>query len=169
MDVEMIYVIQLGRWPVFKVGFTTNADQRMSSLGCAAAMPLQRLALVEGTIEDEKRIHRALAQWNTNGEWYAATPASLAALRVLVPDVEMSIVDVDESVIDLVVRNRIAAFWDDYRDLERRTRSLQHSIENTRRLIKSLDPAPPTLFGFAAVDEAAEEAVSGAERCDTGE
>jgi hypothetical protein len=65
-----VYMIRLG--DRVKIGFTTNLRQRMYDL------PHEEiLAVVPGTVVDERRCHAAFAHLRVAGEWFRAEPELL--------------------------------------------------------------------------------------------
>lgn len=68
---SVVYIVKLG--DRVKIGFTTNLDQRMRDI------PHEEiLAVVPGTMDDEKRCHAAFAHLRVAGEWFRAEPELLA-------------------------------------------------------------------------------------------
>ena len=63
----MVYFIQFG--DRIKIGYTTDLDQRMN------ALPHDKiLALIAGTMTDERRCHEKFAHLRLTGEWFSAGP-----------------------------------------------------------------------------------------------
>lgn len=117
----MIYVVQLGRWPIVKVGFSDNVDVRLTSLQTCAPFPLQLLQVVEGTRQQETAAHHKLEVWRTNSEWYLLTPESLGALREIFPGLEVPAVDIEPSIAEAVAAARLKALREEHEWLVRRT------------------------------------------------
>ena len=68
----MIYFIQNGTGPV-KIGYTKNdVNQRLASLQSASPYQLHLLGTMDGSIADERRLHRKFALLHTSGEWFRA-------------------------------------------------------------------------------------------------
>jgi DNA-binding NtrC family response regulator len=69
----MIYFIQSDRprGPI-KIGHTNKfeADSRISALQTGSAFTLSLLCIIQGTIEDEKRLHKKFEHLKIKGEWF---------------------------------------------------------------------------------------------------
>lgn len=82
---SFIYVIR-NESGFYKIGFSNNPRRRFSMLQTSSAERLDLLGVVEGTIDDEREIHRLLARWRIAREWFAECRAMgplLAALKPL--------------------------------------------------------------------------------------
>jgi len=64
-----IYFVRFGS--VIKIGFTTNFQARMGAICQGHPEPFLSFGAVNGTLLEEKLIHKSLAQYRQKGEWYA--------------------------------------------------------------------------------------------------
>jgi len=72
----LVYFIQFG--DRIKIGYTTDLEQRMS------AIPHDKiLALIAGTMADERRCHEKFAHLRLTGEWFSAGPDLLKFIAKL--------------------------------------------------------------------------------------
>ncbi len=77
----MIYFIQeQDRW-LIKIGFT-NGDplDRLASLQTGSAAKLELVAAFDGTFDEEKMLHRVLADARVIGEWFKPVPKLLTIM-----------------------------------------------------------------------------------------
>jgi hypothetical protein len=68
---------------VVKVGYTNgeSAQARLSDLQCGNARRLGLLKEIDGTRDQERRLHELLDHWRLEGEWFAFSTHALAACR----------------------------------------------------------------------------------------
>jgi len=81
----MIYVMSDGAGN-FKIGFTATAaslGERKRTLETGRADALAILFIVQGSISDERAIHRLLARHRVRGEWFKRSNAVSSALFIL--------------------------------------------------------------------------------------
>lgn len=66
-----------------KIGFTAGESplQRKGSCQTGNPRPLRLLCELYGTPEDERRLHRALAPWRLNGEWFSLSERAVRSLK----------------------------------------------------------------------------------------
>lgn len=67
----MIYFIQAGTRGPIKIGYAADPHRRIKSLQTANSEKLTLLKAIEGDIDFEKRIHKALKKYRLNGEWFS--------------------------------------------------------------------------------------------------
>ena len=66
----MIYFIQDGPDGAIKIGYSSDPQRRLRELQTGAGRPLRILHTMYGTVEDERRLHRAYACLRQHGEWF---------------------------------------------------------------------------------------------------
>lgn len=64
----MIYAIKAGGYT--KIGTTKDFDKRLRSIQNGCPFKIEVLFLMEGSFEQESKVHRQLKLYNTYGEWY---------------------------------------------------------------------------------------------------
>lgn len=69
----MIYFLQVIPGGPIKIGYSSSADGalRIASLQTSCPWPLRLLGTITGEPEDERRFHKKLNRYRTNGEWFA--------------------------------------------------------------------------------------------------
>jgi len=76
-----IYFIQAANGGPIKIGTTSfNPFRRMAKIQSDCPWPVTLLGAIEGTLSQEKQIHRTLRYFRTSGEWFSAHPKVLAAV-----------------------------------------------------------------------------------------
>lgn len=64
-----------------KIGFTSSkAEQRMGQLQVGHHEKLYLLGTIQGSISDEKAIHKELSEYNIHGEWFEPKPELLEVI-----------------------------------------------------------------------------------------
>lgn len=63
-----------------KIGFSTKPLSRIQALKTSIPHPIDLTLVVRGTKSDEARLHKRLAAYRTNGEWFAE---SLAVMKTI--------------------------------------------------------------------------------------
>lgn len=53
-----------------KIGFAKNVENRIRALTTSAPRPIRLLATMEGTRDDERKLHERFAIYRTHGEWF---------------------------------------------------------------------------------------------------
>lgn len=53
-----------------KIGVATNFDRRMASYKTHTPWPVKVLALIKGTLNDEKKLHKRFDHLRMEGEWF---------------------------------------------------------------------------------------------------
>lgn len=71
---EFVYVIHATGTSLIKLGYSTNPQKRLSELQTASPHKLQILASWPGNRAREKRLHRHMAQFRREGEWFEVPP-----------------------------------------------------------------------------------------------
>jgi DNA-binding XRE family transcriptional regulator len=64
----MLYFIQQDQF--IKIGYTRDIKSRLSSLQVSSPIKLKVLALMDGTISDEEKMHKMFKHLSVNGEWF---------------------------------------------------------------------------------------------------
>jgi len=71
-DRQFVYFIAAGHADAVKIGFTTgNPWARVSALQTGCPTPLDLIAYVSASMDEEKEFHRAFAPLNIQGEWFS--------------------------------------------------------------------------------------------------
>lgn len=60
-----------------KIGFSTSPLSRMGSLTTALAGGPDSIVIIQGRVDDERRLHRIFRDQNISGEWFRPDPAIL--------------------------------------------------------------------------------------------
>jgi len=87
-----IYVIQAGEDGPCKIGVTENVWVRLQIMQTNNHVPLRLVALFEGDISHERKVHHDLADYRIAGEWFTASPeiisdlVSLPKISILPPE-----------------------------------------------------------------------------------
>ena len=85
----MIYFIQQGQDGPIKIGFTEGEiDGRLSSLQTGNPEVLRCIGIVDGTIPDERALHKQFAAYHIRGEWFQTAPELFQYLRAAIKDTE---------------------------------------------------------------------------------
>ena len=66
-----LYAAVMPGSPLIKIGFTFYPRQRLLDLRRTACPEIVFIALVEGSLNDERRIHESLAAHHFAAEWFA--------------------------------------------------------------------------------------------------
>lgn len=72
---SFIYFIQSGGF--IKIGFSSNWGGRLRSLKTSNPNPIELLALIEGTREQERELHARFQTHRAEGEWFKPAPELL--------------------------------------------------------------------------------------------
>ncbi|WDZ77915.1 GIY-YIG nuclease family protein [Ensifer adhaerens] len=67
------YVYFLWAGDAVKIGFSVNPLRRLTSLETGVSAPIARIAVVPGTLADERRLHNRFHRQRSHGEWFRAT------------------------------------------------------------------------------------------------
>jgi hypothetical protein len=65
-----VYVIRATGTTLYKVGTATDPARRLADLQTASPLPLELVCTIDGDRATETRIHRALSDRRTRGEWF---------------------------------------------------------------------------------------------------
>ena len=76
---EAVYVYLMESRDAYKIGISRNVPQRMKDLNCGSSNRVELVALRRGGSNLEARLHRRLADYRLNGEWFRACPDVWAA------------------------------------------------------------------------------------------
>lgn len=77
----MIYAIQAVNGGPIKLGLSVHPDKRRSTLQGAHYEPLRLLAVLPGTVAQERELHKELADDRLRGEWFKDTPRVRKAIK----------------------------------------------------------------------------------------
>jgi len=66
----LIYFVQGQRSGLIKIGYSTSIKARLRTLRTASPEPLEVLAIVEGTKDDERALHERFRFARSHGEWF---------------------------------------------------------------------------------------------------
>lgn len=83
-----VYFIQQGNFPLIKIGWALDAEQRCRGLQCGSPHDLRVLCVVPGPPQLERRMHRRFAQWRARSEWFFASPDLLTMVAAVQSDPE---------------------------------------------------------------------------------
>lgn len=72
-DLECVYFLHAMGTDLVKVGWTRSLPHRIRSLSTGCPHKLRLLAIIPGSIEQELELHRSLAPYRKNGEWFELT------------------------------------------------------------------------------------------------
>lgn len=89
----MIYFIQADIGGPIKIGYAGDVANRLRELQCGSPFPLVLLRVENGTLADEKRLHRHFAATRLHGEWFEPTPelrARISPQERLKPRIELA-------------------------------------------------------------------------------
>lgn len=78
-----VYFIQADIGSDIKIGFSTDPCRRMADLQTAASRPLNLLATIPGTVQNEKELHAQFSAHRTVGEWFKPDESILAFINGL--------------------------------------------------------------------------------------
>jgi hypothetical protein len=65
-----IYFIQAGDTNMVKIGFTQTLDMRSKGLQTGCPYRLKPILIINGTMQDEKKMHARFVKSRKNGEWF---------------------------------------------------------------------------------------------------
>ena len=65
-----IYFITMGMSGVLKIGFSTNLDARLKSLKTSSPTKIVLLLVINGTMAEERALHKRFASDRVQGEWF---------------------------------------------------------------------------------------------------
>lgn len=106
-----IYFIRCNNADGFiKIGFATNTGLRLSALGVGAPYPLELLAVMPGSREDEAALHERFSSDHVRGEWFQPTATLLEIIArakkdTALPDMDIGIPCVLECTKDARMAN----------------------------------------------------------------
>lgn len=83
---EWIYFVQAGDGGPVKIGRAVNVKHRLAELQTAHYEDLRLLVAVQGTVFDERRLHREFQQARIRGEWFHPVAPLLALAERLVEE-----------------------------------------------------------------------------------
>jgi hypothetical protein len=65
---SVVYFVRMGGW--IKIGITTNLEERLRALTGHSPMPPLVMFTFPGGREEERRLHKAFAQYRSHGEFF---------------------------------------------------------------------------------------------------
>lgn len=65
-----IYVIGNLYHGLIKIGFSINPEKRISGIQVGCPFRVSLLKVFDGTMKQEKKLHKKYRRYNTNGEWF---------------------------------------------------------------------------------------------------
>lgn len=74
MSIGFVYTIHAVGANQVKIGYSADPDQRLSRLQTGSATELELVATWKATDQDERELHRILAEFRTQGEWFRLSP-----------------------------------------------------------------------------------------------
>lgn len=129
-----------------KIGYTSSdAEKRMSQLQTGHHERLYLIGTIPGTMSDEKAIHKELAEYHIQGEWFHGKPELLEVIADVVENqrswyyfrqVKFNRVDIEcrglrELVIEL--RKNIKILEDKKEELEKALMSAVNAVNNDEK------------------------------------
>lgn len=66
----MVYLITCSKTDSCKIGFSNCPENRLSQLQVGNPFSLEISAVIEGNVEDEKRLHQKFDKYKLSGEWF---------------------------------------------------------------------------------------------------
>ena len=97
----MIYFVRGTRSGMIKIGYSESVKRRLKALRTSSSEPLEVIAIIEGTRDDEQALHRRFAVARAQGEWFHPHRRLLEYLDELIDGKP-------ETVADQVFRRRNA-------------------------------------------------------------
>lgn len=76
-----VYFIEGGG--LLKIGYTVDPVYRMRNLVAMSPVPLNKIAEIPGTPDDEKALHKQFAEYRAHGEWFRIEGALAAYIQTL--------------------------------------------------------------------------------------
>jgi hypothetical protein len=67
-----------------KIGFTKDVRRRLHDLSIGCPFPIELMALMPGSLEDEFTMHKRFGQLHAHGEWFRARPRLRKFIKTLV-------------------------------------------------------------------------------------
>lgn len=80
---ESVYVIRAKGTNRYKIGFSTDIGSRIASMQTGSPFPLELIHEFEGTLSNEKAVHKMLASYRLHGEWFELTESALSFVMSL--------------------------------------------------------------------------------------
>jgi hypothetical protein len=66
----MIYFARVIPNGPIKIGFSISVETRIRTISTTSPFPIELIGDMEGTLEDETRLHSMFADYRLNGEWF---------------------------------------------------------------------------------------------------
>ena len=103
---QCVYFLHDPKSGAIKIGVSEKVGQRVSSLKCGTPNDISLLGTVVGTPMLERLLHRFLAHFQIQGEWFKATPTIIDFVKALVEMDEARFAAVREELDAATLRNR---------------------------------------------------------------
>lgn len=68
---EFVYAIKSISTNFVKIGYSKDPQKRLADLSTASPTPLELIAIIPGSMSDEKALHNRFADYRANGEWFS--------------------------------------------------------------------------------------------------
>lgn len=81
----MIYAIQAGKGGSIKIGFSASPENRIRELSTGVPHAIKPLGVMEGTVQEERALHKRFYEHHVRGEWFRPAPDVLAFVRAMNP------------------------------------------------------------------------------------
>jgi hypothetical protein len=78
-----VYFVTPADRSMVKIGVSCNPEHRLSGLMTWSPVPLEILAFVPGTANDERALHRRYLRQHSHREWFRSTPEMLADIAAI--------------------------------------------------------------------------------------
>mgnify|MGYP000871082522 CR=1 FL=1 len=103
----MIYFIQHTNF--IKIGYTDNIEQRLSALQTSCPIKLKVLAIIEGSLNEEKEYHIRFSKFSSSGEWFKINDELLEHIYHLPQDLmwKYGFVEYDKNQIGEIKKIRL--------------------------------------------------------------
>jgi hypothetical protein len=75
MNTSFVYVLRPRGLPIVKVGCSVDPESRRSVFQRLWTIPLDLCSRASGSLDAERDLHRKLASWRIDGEWFLLCPA----------------------------------------------------------------------------------------------
>lgn len=66
----MIYLIACNKMNYCKIGYSSNPENRLTQLQTSNPFSLELVSTKEGSLDDEKNIHKLFDKYRLSGEWF---------------------------------------------------------------------------------------------------
>jgi len=104
----MIYLIQNNLEDTFKIGYTNNVKTRLNSLQTGNSTELILLKVIEGTMEEEKKLHDKFKDFKILGEWFSFSEDILNYFNVHLDELESGNIIINNVLINKMLTSDIS-------------------------------------------------------------